>query len=303
MGQRMAMKFSRTQEEAADSLAVKYLDKMDYSPTGLLEIMQYFDREELSYQGQIDEYALTHPISKKRINFIKSTIKKTHYDNEKIDKNLTPRLELITAKLQAFLSDPNQILRYYSGQNNPRANYARSVAYFKKGKINDSLNEIDSLIKNNPANGYLWELKGQVLFESGLVKDSIIAYKKAVELEKENPTLARISLASAVIALNSGDKELINYAINNLILAAKTEDNDPNIYKQLATAYNQNGDSGHAYLALSEFNLLSGDKEKTLKYAKLAKENLDKNDKSSLIRAEDIIATTKSDKDKKKSEK
>ena len=257
-------------------------------------IFRNIDRNNKNY---IDEYALTHPVSIRRINFIKSAMAKPHYyDNERIDKFLTPRLKRINVKLLAFLEDSNRTLAYYADKNNSAAFYARAIAYFKKGKINESLSEIDKLIKTNPEDGYLWELKGQILFESGAIKDSVIAYKKAVELEKANPALARIALASSIIALNSGDRELTDFAINNLTLAAKTEDSDPNIYKQLATAYNQNNNSGRAYLALSEFNLLTGDKEKTLKYAKLAKENLDKNDKPSLIRADDIIATSKPDK-------
>jgi predicted Zn-dependent protease len=48
------------------------------------------------------------------------------------------------------------------------------------------------------------------------------------------------------------------------------------LFKQLANAYSKIDDEGRSLLALAEFNLLIGKKEKCTKYAKEAKEKLNK---------------------------
>ena len=40
---------------------------------------------------------------------------------------------------------------------------------------------IDALIADQPRNPYLWELKGQVLFEAGRPKEAEPAHRRSVE--------------------------------------------------------------------------------------------------------------------------
>ena len=294
VAERTALKFNRTQEEVADSLALKYLDKTNNSTNGLLKLLEFFDREEGGRKTKIDEYALTHPVSKKRINFIRSNsvgLKRN------IDPILQQRLSRIIVKLEAFLNDADQTLKTYN-KNDLNSQYARSIAYYKKGKITQSLKIVDDLIKNYPTDNYLYDFKGQILFESGKLKESIIAYNQALKLNNNNG-LARIALATAIINIDSKDKSLTDLAIWHLLTALEKEKNDISIYKQLSIAYNQNGDLGKSYLSLAELNLLQEDTKNIKKYVKLAKDNLDKNDKISLLRISDIEEFAKKIKDEK----
>jgi predicted Zn-dependent protease len=200
--------------------------------------------------------------------------------------NLKKRLARIIAKLNAFLDAPNSTLKTYNGisQNDQ---YARSIAYYKKGNIKTAINILDNLILNDPEDGYLYDLKGQILSESGDLKNAIIAYDRAIKLNSNN-NLARIALANSIIDLDTDDSKLINVAIENLNLALKTEEHDSNIYKKLAKAYYQNNDLGKSYLALAQMGLIEENAEKIKKYVKLAKEHLDKNDKTNLLILDDI---------------
>ncbi|MFT7087034.1 MAG: putative Zn-dependent protease [Rickettsiales bacterium] len=299
IAERTALKFTRTQEEAADYLALKYLSATGNSPDGLLTILKFFQNEEKPYLDQIDEYALTHPISKKRIQFIEANSpKKLKNDNYKRNIDLKKRLARIVVKLDAFLSDPNQTLQKYSS-NSKVDKYARSIAYYRKGLIDRSIKLVDELIEMNLDDGYLFDLKGQILAENGDEKNAIISYNQSIQLNPRN-NLARIALANTIIILNSSDKEINNFAIENLLIASKTEKNDRGIYKSLAKIYRQNGDLGKSYLALAQMSLLEKDKEKTEKYIKLAKENLDENDKINLLILDDVEEFNKKIKDKDK---
>ncbi|MES2677577.1 MAG: M48 family metalloprotease [Pseudomonadota bacterium] len=294
IAQRSALKFTRTQEEAADSLALKYLSITHNSADGLLELLEFFGAEEREYKNQIDEYALTHPVSKKRINFIKANSKNFSKGE---DPALKKRLERIIVKLNAFLDDPDQTLKTYN-KDDQNSKYASAIAYYKKGKTKQAIATVDNLIALNSKDGYLYDLKGQILSESGDQKNAIIAYNQAIQLNSNN-NLARISLASAIINLDSGDKKITDFAIENLLIALKKEKSDGNIYKQLAKAYDQNHDLGRSYLALAQMSLMEESLEKTKKYIKLARENLNKNDKINLLLLDDIEQFSKKLKDKK----
>ncbi len=305
--ERLVLKYTRGQEEAADSLALQYLDKIHYPATGLLELLQLFNNEESSYKGQIDEYSLTHPVSRKRINFIKAHIAgsdsiKNHTAEEKssdkeINSILEPRMKRVVVKLEAFLGDSNSIIKKYY-KNDDLSKYARTIAYFKKGKIKESLDILDEIINSNSNDGYLWELKGQILFETGQIKESIAAYNLALKFQTGNKSLVKIALATAIIALDDADKTLLNIAISNLLSAKREEQDNPEIFKQLASAYSKKNDMGNAYLSLAEYNLMINKTDKATEYAKLAKDNLESTDRAGIIQAEDIIAISKK-KDKK----
>ncbi|MCE3254780.1 MAG: family peptidase [Rickettsiaceae bacterium] len=291
---RSALKFTRTQEEAADYLALKYLKATGNSANGLVTLLELFNTEEAEYKNQIDEYALTHPVSKKRIDFIKAHSSNFSTQNH---TELKKRLERIVAKLNGFLNDPDRILKF-ANQNNINDRYAMVVAYHKKGNSKEAIRILDGLIKLEPQNNYLYDLKGQILFESGDQKGAIAAYNQAIKLNKNND-LARVAMATAIINLNLNDKKLIDFAIENLLIAERKEKSDGNIYKQLSIAYNQKGDLGRSYLALAELNLLQENQRKALQYAKLARNNLSKNNKIELLRLDDIEQFAKKIKDVK----
>lgn len=293
IAQRSALKFSRTQEEAADALAIKYLDESNNSVEGLLKLLEYFNSEEKQYKDLIDEYAITHPISQKRINFIKANLSKNKNFNE--NQILRQRLKRIIAKLDGFLAAPDQVIKLYN-TNSQNDKYARSIALFKLGKKEESINLLNELIQDNPQDAYLYDLKGQILAELSDAKNAIIAYDRAIKLDGKN-NLARIALANLIVGLDSKDKSLNNIAINNLKIALKTEKDSPSIYKTLARAYNQKGDKGRSYLALAQMSYLEKNKEKTTKYIELAKENLDKSNKTDLIILDDLEEFTKNDSD------
>jgi predicted Zn-dependent protease len=283
--QRLALKYNRSQEEAADRLALKYLKETNNSPIGLMTLLQYFKNEETEYINLVDEYSLTHPVNTKRINFIKSNLDKF----PKYQRNIKEydEIQYIIAKLIAFLESGNRGLKIFTS-NSPYDIYGRSISYFKKGKIKKSLTEIDKLINIQPNNGYFHELKGQIQFESGFITESIKSYKKSIQL-LPNPILARIALSSAILSLKQNDRELINFAINNLNDCKIKEPENRNILKQLAGAYNKINQIGRSYVILSELNLLKKKHEKAKKFAKLALEKLEKDDNIFILRANDIM--------------
>ena len=67
VGNRLALKFNRSQEESADILALKYLEKLKLPTKGLLEIMNYFQEQSTVYKNVIDSkiVAIVREVTKK----------------------------------------------------------------------------------------------------------------------------------------------------------------------------------------------------------------------------------------------
>lgn len=305
VAEKLYLKYSRTQEEAADSYALQYLEKMNYSPQGLIDLLEVFHLQMRGYEDYINEYTMSHPVSKKRIDYLKNNVKKQNFDN-KLDKKLQPFMTRILFKLEAFIDDPNQVLRKYKNDESQNANYAKSIAYYKKGEIEKSLKLLDEIIKNNKNDGFLYELKGQILYESGNIKDAILSYKKAVDLlEIIDSNQARIYFAVAIISLKQDNSDLINLAIENLKIAEKFEKQNPFLFKNLAAAYNKINDEARSMAALAEYNFLINDLKKAKKYANNAKEKFQENKnqqsiKTDLLKIQDLLELI-NDKEKNKS--
>lgn len=298
--QRIYLKFTRTQEEAADQYAVQFLDKLQYPADGLIRLLEFFKSEMAAYKDQIDEYLLSHPVSQKRIDLIKTRTEGKNFSDKKINQQLQNKMDRVSAKLEGFIDDPAELLKKYHNSSDDNSNYIKSIALFRNGKVDESLKLLNPIIAKNSQDGFLYEVKGQILFESGRIQDSILAYNQAVKLlDSRDSAVIRVALAQAILTLKTSDQSLIKLAIKHLETAKKFESENPFLFKQLANGYSRLDDEGRSLLALAEFNLLIGEDKKCLKYAKQAKTHLDKNDKKELIRADDLIDLAKDKKDQK----
>ncbi len=299
--QRLMLKYTRTQEEAADSLAIDYLSRLSYPSSGLVELLYYFNSQMIGYKNHIDEYMLSHPVSLKRIELIKARNLNQKFSAKKINQQLQPNMDIALAKLEGFLELPDDLIKKYQNHYDFIAKYVKSIAYFRKGELTLALENIDSLIKEKPKQGFLYDLKGQILFESNKNQDAILAYNQAISLlNSEDSALTKISFALCLLSLENNDEGLINLAITRLKEAQKFEENNPILFKNLATAYAKLNDEISANIALAEFNLIINQKEKCLKLLKKIEKNLDKkspNYQQQLINVGDLKQFCTKDKD------
>lgn len=303
---RLYQKYSRDQEEVADQYALKYLQKINYPPDGLLSLLQEFDKQMIGYKGQIDEYLLSHPVSSKRIELIKARRPSILATNKKINNKLQAQMDMVLDKLEGFIDDPVKILEKYQNLNDERAKYVKSIAYMQKGNITESIALINSVIEREELKpsktyskkiGFLYELKGQINFEGGKINDSIKSYEKSLTiLRDKNSVLANIAYASSILTQKDPDSYQIDQAISSLEKAKIYEPENLLLHNRLALAYFKNGQQGKYYLALAQFNLIKGEDEKALEFAKKAKELFSQQNpshKTDILKADDIIYFSK----------
>ena len=140
------------------------------------------------------------------------------------------------------------------------------------------------MLAEHPDDPWFHELKGQVLFENGRVREAIAPYERAVAL-RDDAALLRLGLARAQI--ETGDAALLAGAVANLEAATRLEPKEPQHWYQLGIARGRAGDRAASSLAFAEHAFLRGDAEKAHYHATVAMEGLPQGS-ARWLRAEDI---------------
>jgi predicted Zn-dependent protease len=180
---------------------------------------------------------------------------------------------IMKAKLDAFLNPQIAIAKYSEKATDYPSRYARAIAYYQLKEPDRAIKLIDVLLGEQPQNPYLWELKGQILFEFGRTEEAEAPQRKSVALKPEAPLL-RINLGQTLIALD--DKAKVNEGVVELRKALTQEEDNAVAWRLLAEAYDKLGQDGLARLATAEYNFNVGDKRQARVFAMRAREMLDK---------------------------
>jgi predicted Zn-dependent protease len=259
-GQEMAMRsllaFTRSQEQQADQMAMRFLDDTNESAKGLLEFFEILGDQEMLVSARQDPYVRTHPLTRDRVSFVRQHVEQSPFSSRPWPAEWIEMHKRIRAKLYAFVEPPVKTLqRYKETDTSIDARYARAVALYRKPDIEGALALVDGLLKERPKDPYFWELKGQMLFENARGKEAIEPYRKAVT-NLPDSALLRIELGQALI--ETDDPSLLKEAADHLTRAMRIEPEDAFGWNQLAIAYGRSGEEGMASYALAEYFLLTG---------------------------------------------
>jgi predicted Zn-dependent protease len=203
--QRSLLAYSRQQEGSADEAGATFLQRAGLSGRGMLDLFSKFRDQEALSTTQQDPFVRSHPVSEDRLAALEDRVKASPYYGRNDSPESVHRFKMVQAKLNGFMDDPEVTFRRYpNSDQSDYARYARSIAYHKAGNNDKSLAELDPLIKKDPKNPYLWELRGQVQFESGKVAESVPDYRKARSLLPDDPQL-QLELAQALLSVDKSD--------------------------------------------------------------------------------------------------
>jgi predicted Zn-dependent protease len=288
-----AMGYSREQESRADQAAVGLLERTGQSGEGLVEFFDNFRYQEVFQEARRYAYFRSHPLSSDRIELLRNRVQaQSHYAAKDSEESLTDH-KIMKAKLDAFLNPQKAMVTYTEKDTSYPARYARAIAYYQLKDPEKALKIIDALLTEQPDNPYLWELKGQILFEFARAPEAEGPQRKSVELKPDAPLL-RINLGQTLIALN--DPAKVDEGVAELRKALTQEGDNAVAWRLLAQAYDTKGDDGRARLATAEYNFAVGDARQARVFAMRAREKLDKNTPE-WRRATDIVLTSEPSKE------
>ena len=289
-----ALGYSRVQEGAADQAAATYLESVGQSGKGLVEFFNNYRYQEVFSEARRYAYFRSHPLSSDRIGRLRSRVQKSsHYGKSDSPEALAAHA-LMKAKLDAFLNSPTQtFIKYKEKDASFPARYARAIAYYRGTEPDKALKALDVLLQEQPNNPYLWELKGQVLFENGRVKEAEAPHRKSVEL-KPTASLLRVNLAQTLLAIDQ--KARGDEAIAELDRALVLENDNSFAWRLLSQAYDAKGEDGRARLAAAEAHFALRDEKQARIFAMRAREKLEPGSPQ-WRRATDIVLASDPSKD------
>jgi predicted Zn-dependent protease len=267
-----ALRYLQGQEGEADITAARGLEAAGQSGRGLVSFFENFRSQEVFSDARRYPYFRSHPLSGQRIEALRRPVEAMSNYGQVDSPERMAQHALIRAKIHAFMDPPTQTLRtYLESDTSFPARYARAIAWYRDGQTQRALDATDTLIAEDPENPYLWELRGQILFEEGRPTEAIDAHRRAVGFLPDAPLL-RINLAHALIETN--DAARLDEAVEQLKIATAREDDNTLAWRLLSQAYSSQGKEGEARLASAEFYFAAGGEEQATQFALRARDML-----------------------------
>jgi predicted Zn-dependent protease len=284
MGQMAA--FTRVQESTADQIGARLLLATHQSPMGMYQTFQRFADEEARGAYKMDKFAVDHPSGQDRVFDLNEVVEASPYREVQDSPQSLHTFQMVQAKLAGFILPVKEALdRYPESDKSEPARYARSMIFLRAPRLQQALAEINSLIAEEPANPYFYEVRGQIYMSMAKPSQAIPDYQRSVDLRPGAPQL-RLALATAQLATES--TALAPDALKNLRAASLVENDDPTTWYETAQAYSMMNNEPMANLAIAEqwYNL--GDMRKALVFATRARGKLPQGT-SDWEQAQDII--------------
>jgi predicted Zn-dependent protease len=276
----------RSQESAADQAGVKFLEATHQSGRGMLETFENFAQQEYVSAAYQDPFVRSHPVAADRIARLRELVAASPYVDVKDPPALQLRHDMARAKISGYLEAPQTVYnRYPASDKSLPARYARAIAHNCSGRCDQAMGEVEALIKQQPENPYLWEIKGSFYYSSGKHREAIAALRKALQLAGGNESLMQYELAQAMLATE--DRALLDEAVSLLRRAILSDPSHAGAHHQLAAAFYRKGQFPQADLAAAQGHFAEGNVKQAQIFAKRAMAKL-AHGSPDWIRAEDI---------------
>jgi predicted Zn-dependent protease len=286
---RSLLQYSRTEEASADQAAVKYMDDTHTSSKGLLQFFEILKSQENTLTSQQNPYTRSHPLSADRVAFLRQHVQESKLSQEKSSPLFIEMHARMKAKLDGYILPPLHTLRLYPvGDNSIAARYARSMAYNKDSQFQKAIEEIDSLLAERPTDPYFNELKAQIYFDNGKLKEAIPFYEKSIA-ELPNEPLILIALGRTYLELD--DPTYLEPAVKIIEKAVSIDKSSSFNWRQLGIAYGRMGKMAESSLALAEESYLQRNYKEAIYLAGRAENEL-KVGSPNWIQAQDLRITS-----------
>ncbi|MEM7236290.1 MAG: M48 family metalloprotease, partial [Pseudomonadota bacterium] len=182
------LRHSRAEEASADQAAINYLRRSNIDPSGLRRVFERFQGQEAFTVGNVDPYAVTHPLSSQRLQLIDRRLSEVDSSTIRRNEETAYWHARMRSKLDGFLNSPERVLDILDRQEPSEFTlYARAIALHRVPSPQEAVDAVDRLIALRPDDPFYIELKGQILFESGDAVSATPLYRKASRLAPSEP--------------------------------------------------------------------------------------------------------------------
>ncbi|RCL04103.1 MAG: peptidase [Candidatus Tokpelaia sp. JSC189] len=290
---RTLMSYQRSEEVAADHLAITYLNKTGQSAKGMLKTFERFSNLLSLSSTRIDPYRISHPLPRERITALEKLAKESVYFNKKDSAELQLRHNMARAKIAGNMGNFTMMRRMFA--SNPQglpARYGEAILALENATPQVALTKIRALVNEQPERPYFHELLGDAFIRTNNPSAAAEAYKKAVMLDPHKSSQIRFTYGRALLLTNNASD--IRLAINEIKSSIKSDPTYTPAYSFLAIAYARQGKIGLANLATADMHYYNGNYPQARIFAARAQRKLQKSS-AEWLRAQDILSITGSE--------
>ena len=204
IAERTRLSHSRAAEASADQGSVRYLARAGIDPQAALDTLELFRGQEVLSRAHIDPYALTHPMTSQRIQYLRNAVASARVSNVKPHPNVAYWHQRMIAKFDGFIRNPRALLRRLPKTGgNELTIYRRAIANQRMSNLKAAQKDIDQLLKM-PAQGPLLSRAQRAVpalcrFQA---QASAQSYRQAAKLSKNN-SLILAGLGRALLAVET----------------------------------------------------------------------------------------------------
>ncbi|MDE1938325.1 MAG: M48 family metalloprotease [Alphaproteobacteria bacterium] len=295
MGQSAAqaefLSFSRVQEATADQMGQRFLRETHQSGEGMVHVFERMADEAAAAGINEKEFASDHPADRDRVALLQEEADASPYRDVPDSPQSIHAFEMVKAKVIGYLLPVQEVFNHYPlSDKSEAARYAHAMVFMRQPNLPKALEEIKSLIKDEPKNPYFYEVLGQIYVSMGQPGKGITPYQTSVNLLPDAPEL-RVSLAAAQVATEN--KIIEKAAVENLKIALQQDSDQPFGWYEMAQAYSDLGNEPMANLSTAERYYSIGALRPAAVFAGRAQKSLDKGSPD-WERANDIISVAAS---------
>jgi len=279
--------YQRDDETSADRAAITLLNKTGQSGSGMLKTFERMGDGQLFSTSRVDPYIQSHPLPRARFALLESVVKESPHYGARDPANLQLRHQMMRAKIAAYTQGLSMVQRLF--KDSPKsapARYGVAISQFLQGKTGSALKIIDQLIKEQPKNAYLYEMKAEILLRARKPSDGIKPMQTAIKLDPYESGLLRIQYGH--LLLETGSPENVREAVKQIKKGLARDPQTISGYDYLARAHSLLGDESLALAATAEGRFLVGRHKEAKQFAIRAQQNLKKNSPQ-WVRLQDII--------------
>lgn len=286
---RSVLAYQRTEEITADRSAITYLNKTKQSARGMLTTFQRFQSALALSGANVDPYKVSHPLPRERIANLTTLAEESPYFGQVDSPALQARHDLARAKVAAYAGNINTVRRLFRDRpDSIGLRYGEAISTYLHGSSKDALKKLDALAKELPQNGYLHELRGEILLKANKPAEAAKAYRAALKLDPGKNGTIQVGLGQSLFL--AGDTE---GAIRELTAALSRDKTNALGYEFLARAYGQSGRESDAQLATAQMYFYNGAIKEARQFAARAQQGFKKGSPGWLKAGDIIKAGTK----------
>lgn len=272
------MHFSRMQEGSADQFAINLLRRLHWSLEGFSRFMEKM--VQISGNSNFPMYLRTHPCSSDRLSTIRDaqrrytskTLRSTQFDAEffKI------KAKLIGCTVGHHVTSLKHLQNRLSTIPKTYHSFAQSIFLHRKGLTKPALDALTQFESVHQPDAFTWELRAQILFESGQNKQALHAIRTALNFR---PKDLNLKAYCAIMELDTQNASEWHKSVRTLEAAVFGSHQDTQLWYWLGIGLGKLNRIGEMHVAMAECALGRGDLEEAKKHTTFALKAFQKWDK------------------------